>query len=144
MKAKLLNERGEKIFALIFSSGDEVMASLLQFAKEHHLDAAHFTAIGGLSDVILGYFDRERKNYKKIPLQEQVEVLSLLGDIALKEDGTPLVHAHIVVGDINGLAHGGHLLEAHVWPTLELVLQETPAHLRRRHDAESGLALISL
>jgi predicted DNA-binding protein with PD1-like motif len=144
MKARLLNEQGEKTYILIFERGDEVAATLLNFAKEKGLAAAHFTAIGGFSDVILGYFSRERKEYQKIPLQEQVEVLSLIGDIALKEDGSPQVHAHVIVGDAKGLAHGGHLIEAHVWPTLELVLEEAPAHLRRRSDPESGLALISL
>ncbi len=144
MKARLINERGEKTYVLIFEQGDEVVAVLLKFAKEKSLAAAHFTAIGGFSDVILGYFSRERKQYQKIPLQEQVEVLSLVGDIALKEDGTPQVHAHVIVGDANGLARGGHLMEAHVWPTLELILEESPAHLRRRSDPESGLALISL
>lgn len=144
MKARLINEQGEKTYVLIFERGDEVVATLLKFAKEKSLAAAHFTAIGGFSDVILGYFSRERKQYQKIPLQEQVEVLSLVGDIALKEDGTPQVHAHVIVGDSNGLARGGHLMEAHVWPTLELILEESPAHLRRRSDPESGLALISL
>jgi uncharacterized protein len=144
MKARLLNDQGEKTYVLIFDRGDEVIATLLQFAMQNGLAAAHFTAIGGFSDVILGYFERERKAYKKIPLHEQVEVLSLIGDIALKEDGTPQIHAHVVLGDANGLAHGGHIMEAHVWPTLELVLEESPAHLRRRSDPGSGLALIAL
>jgi uncharacterized protein len=144
LKARLINEQGEKTYVLIFERGDEVAATLLKFAKEKNLTAAHFTAIGGFSDVILGYFSRERKQYQKIPLDEQVEVLSLVGDIALKEDGTPQVHAHVIVGDANGLARGGHLMEAHVWPTLELILEESPAHLRRRSDPESSLALISL
>ena len=144
MRARLINEQGEKTYALIFERGDEVAATLLKFAKEKSLTAAHFTAIGGFSDVILGYFSRERKQYQKIPLHEQVEVLSLVGDIALKEDGTPQVHSHVIVGDANGFARGGHLMEAHVWPTLELILEESPAHLRRRSDPESSLALISL
>jgi predicted DNA-binding protein with PD1-like motif len=142
MKARLINEQGEKTYVLIFDRGDEVAATLLNFAKEKGLAAAHFTAIGGFSDVTLGYFSRERKEYQKIPLEEQVEVLSLIGDIALKEDGTPQVHAHVIVGDAKGFTRGGHLMAAHVWPTLELVLEESPAHLRRHSDPESGLALI--
>jgi predicted DNA-binding protein with PD1-like motif len=144
MKTKLLSRQGEETFILVFEHGDEVIASLQQFAKQQNITAAHFTALGGLSDITLGYFDRERKNYKHIPLQEQVEVLSLIGDIALKEDGTQQIHAHVVVGDANGLAHGGHIIEAHVWPTLELILEKAPAHLQRRSDPESGLALISI
>jgi uncharacterized protein len=143
MKAKLIDERGQKTFAVIFDKGDEFMSELTSFAKKNDLDASHFTAIGAFRDVMLGYFDREKKKYLEIPIVEQVEVLSLVGDIALK-DNTPQVHAHVVLGKADGTAHGGHILEAHVWPTLEVVLMESPKHLTRTTDAETGLALIDL
>jgi uncharacterized protein len=133
----------QNTFALIFDKGDEFMSGLTSFAKEKNLGGSHFTAIGAFRSVMLGYFDRHKKDYKKIPIEEQVEVLSLVGDIALK-DGAPQVHAHVVVGKSDGTAHGGHILEARVWPTLEVVLTESPKHLRRQFDAESGLALIDL
>jgi len=143
MKAKLIHEEGEQTYALVFDTGDEAMAGMLAFAKQHGLAASHFTGIGAFSDVTLGYFDWERKDYRRIPLREQVEVLSLIGDITL--DGRePKVHAHVVVGRSDGTAYGGHLLEAHVRPTLEVVLVESPKHLRRTLDAETGLALIDL
>ena len=141
MKSTLLDATGPRTWVLIFDKGDEPVAGLTAFAKAQKLGAAHFTAIGAFSDVTLGYFDRAKRDYKKIPLHEQVEVLSLLGDIAL-DNGEPKVHAHVVVGRADGEARGGHLLEAHVWPTLEVVLVESPRHLRKRHDAETGLALI--
>jgi predicted DNA-binding protein with PD1-like motif len=126
VKAKLLHEQqGEKTFALIFDTGDEVVAGLLDFARSQHLDGSHFTALGAFSDVVVGYFDWKRKEYKRIPLCEQVEVLALVGNIALNK-GEPKVHAHVVVGKADGTAHGGHLLEAHVRPTLEVVLVESP------------------
>jgi hypothetical protein len=143
MKAKLLHENGERTYALVFEKGDTVLPELEAFASEHGITAARFTAIGAFSDVTLGYFDRDRKDYLEIPLQEQVEALSLLGDIA-DEDGKPKVHAHVVVGLRDGRTRGGHLLEAHVWPTLEVILDESPEHLRKRSDAETGLALIEL
>jgi predicted DNA-binding protein with PD1-like motif len=142
MKAKQLDDR--KTFVLIFDTGDEVASGLAEFVRGREIGAAHFTAIGALKDVTLGYFNWEKKDYQKIPLREQVEVLSLVGDVALGEDGKPSVHAHIVVGRSDGTAHGGHLLEAHVRPTLELTLVQSPAHLQKRHDPESGLALIRL
>ena len=141
MKATLLDATGARTWALIFDKGDEPVAGLTAFAKAQKLGAAHFTAIGAFSDVTLGYFDRAKRDYKKIPLHEQVEVLSLIGDVAL-DKGEPKVHAHVVVGRADGEARGGHLLEAHVWPTLEVVLVESPRHLRKRHDPETGLALI--
>ena len=85
-----------------------------------------------------------RKEYEKIPIEEQVEVLSLVGDIASKGDGEPQVHAHVVLGRSDGMTRGGHLLEAYVRPTLEVVLVESPEHLRREWDEEVGLALIRL
>jgi uncharacterized protein len=143
MKAKLIHEEGEQTFAVVFATGDEAMTGLLAFAKQQGLAASRFTGIGAFSDVTLGYFDWERKDYKRIPLREQLEVLSLVGDVTLDE-GEPKVHAHVVVGKADGTAHGGHLLEAHVRPTLEVLLVESPKHLRRTHDAETGLALIDL
>jgi uncharacterized protein len=143
MKARLINDDSEKTFILIFEKGDEVMKELSKFAKQNELAASRFTAIGAFSDLILGYFDWEKKGYKKIPLQEQVEVLSLVGNITLKGD-EPKVHAHVVVGKSDGRAYGGHLLEAHVRPTLEVVITESPKHLQRKIDEETGLSLIDL
>lgn len=142
VKAKLIHDDGEKTFAIVFDKGDEVAGGLLAFAKEHDLSASHFTAIGAFERVTLGFFERELKDYKRITIGEQVEVLSLVGDIAL-DGGEPKVHAHVVVGKADGTAHGGHLLEARVWPTLEVILVESPRHLRRKLDKETGLALIS-
>ena len=145
MQSRQIGEsHGELTFVLIFQSGDEVMSELQKFAETKELDAAHFTAIGAFSDAVIAWFDWESKEYKKIPVRQQVEVLMLSGDIALKEDGSRQVHAHVVLGTSDGSARGGHLIEAHVRPTLELILTESPAHLRRRMDEKSGLALIHL
>jgi uncharacterized protein len=143
MKFKLINESGEKTFAVIFDKGDEVIGALRQFATEQRLLSSHFTAIGALSDVVLGFFDTGKKEYKRIPIAEQVEVLSVTGDITFQDSG-PQIHAHIVIGKADGAAYGGHLIEGHVFPTLELILVESPKYLRRRLDDETGLALIDL
>lgn len=141
MRHKLITDAKEKTYALIFDSGDEVMSLLQRFCAEQGLDAARFTAIGAFSSATLGYFDWNRKDYEEIPIDEQVEVLSLLGDVAL-HDSKPQVHAHVVVGKRDGSAHGGHLLRALVRPTLEVLLTEAPGYLKRRIDRESGLPLI--
>jgi predicted DNA-binding protein with PD1-like motif len=143
MKAKLLDATGEKTFVLIFETGDRVAAELTHFAKREQLGAAHFTAIGAFQELTLGYFDWETKQYQQIPVREQVEVLSLAGNLALHDD-EPKLHAHVVVGKRDGTAHGGHLIEATVRPTLEVILAESPRRLERRHDPQSGLALIKL
>lgn len=143
MKSRLLQVKSPRTYAIVFDKGEEFLSSLTAFAVDQKLQGSYFTAIGAFCDVILGYFDGERKDYKQIPLKEQVEVLALVGNIALNGD-KPKVHAHVVVGTSEGLARGGHILEAHIWPTLEVVLEEEPEHLQRRTDPETGLALIAL
>ncbi len=144
MKDKLIYDHfGEKVYALIFDKGDEFIEGLTRFANEKGLGGSHLTAIGAFSDAVLGYFDRGTKEYQKIPVGEQTEVLSLVGDIAFEEDN-PKVHAHVVLGKSDGTAHGGHILQAHVWPTLEVIVSESPRHLQRFYDPESGLALIKV
>lgn len=143
MKSKLIHDGPQRSFAVIMDKGDETSECLLAFAKEHKLSASEFTGLGAFDRVVLGYFDRQKKDYVKIPIEEQVEVLALAGNIALS-DGEPKLHPHVVVGKRDGTAHGGHLLEGRVWPTLEVIVTESPAHLRRRSDPETGLALIDL
>ena len=141
MKSKLIHER-PRTYLLVFETGDEIASILKQFAINEHLSGSSFKAIGALSDAKVGWFNWETKKYETAAdIHEQVEVLSLIGDIALN-NGKPEVHAHMVVGKRDGTAHGGHLQEAHVRPTLELVLTESPAELQKRHDPESGLPLI--
>jgi uncharacterized protein len=130
MKSKLLDATGQKTFALVFDKGDEVVGELTRFATSERLGAAHFTAIGAFSEVTLGYFERARKEYKRMAVAEQVEVLSLIGDIAVDKTDAPKVHAHVVVGLSDGQTRGGHLLAARVWPTLEVILVESPVFLR--------------
>jgi len=134
---------GGAVWALVFERGDEAIAGLTAFAREHGLTGSQLTAIGAFSDVTLGYFERTSREYRRIRLEEQVEVLSLVGDIAL-ENGQPKVHAHVVIGRADATVRGGHLLEGHVWPTLEVIIRETPAELRKTHRPDIGLALINL
>jgi uncharacterized protein len=100
MKETLLHEQGEKTFAWS-STRATVVSGLTRFAERQRLSAGHLTAIGAFSEAVLGYFDRERKDYARIPVREQVEVLSLIGDVALK-DGKPSLHAHVVWGEPTG------------------------------------------
>jgi predicted DNA-binding protein with PD1-like motif len=143
MQSKLIHDAPQRTFVVVLDTGEEVLECLLEFAQEHRLSAAEFSGLGALSDCVLGYFDWQKKDYQRIPLAEQVEVLNLTGNVALSEGG-PKLHPHIVVGKADGSAHGGHLLEGHVRPTLEVVVTESPAHLQRRSDPETGLPLLSL
>jgi uncharacterized protein len=142
MKAALLHEiDGLRTIALVLEHGEEAVAAMAAFAVEHRLGASHFTAVGAFSRAVVAYFEWPQKRYRHIPIDEQVEVLSLVGDIVIERD-RPKVHGHAVLGRSDAGACGGHLIEGHVRPTLEIVVTETPRHLRRRFDPESKLALI--
>jgi predicted DNA-binding protein with PD1-like motif len=133
---------GRRVFAVILETGEVVMESLQRFAEAERLTAAQITGIGAFSEAGLRYFDWERKEYLPIPVKEQVEVASLLGDVAMSPEGKPALHVHLVLGRRDGTALAGHLAEARVRPTLELIVTESPAHLQKALDPESGLALI--
>lgn len=143
MRVKLLHEAGERVFAVIFETGEDPVAGLTRLARDRNLSASSFTAIGAFSEATLGYFDWETKDYERIAVAEQVEVLALIGDIAVQGEEKKL-HAHVVLGRRDGSACGGHLLSAKVRPTLEVILTESPSYLRRVHDPASGLALIRI
>jgi uncharacterized protein len=144
MQSKLLHqENGKRTFAVILQKGDEAMSCLQEFAVRERLGASQITAIGALSGARLAFFDWDTKKYLLIPVEEQVEVASLVGDIAVGPDRKSSVHVHAVLGRRDGTALAGHLQEGRVRPTLEIIVTESPAHLCKVKDEESGLALIS-
>jgi predicted DNA-binding protein with PD1-like motif len=139
---RLHGDGGQETFVIILETGDEAMDCLVRFAGEEQLDAASFKAIGAFERATLAFFDWERKEYLPIPVEEQTEVASLTGDIALGPDGKPVVHVHAVLGKRDGSAVAGHLQKGFVRPTLEIVLTENRGPLRKQVDPESGVALI--
>jgi uncharacterized protein len=130
-----------KQYAVIFYQGDEAFSGLLEFADKYHVTSAHFTAIGALNRATLGWFDPQRKMYKKIPINGQHEVIGMSGDIALFQ-GKPVVHTHMVVGGPDGTTRAGHVLEAYVSPTLEVMVTVDPTTMRKRLDPATDLTLI--
>ena len=144
MKSKVLFEENRlKTFVLVFDRNDDVVPLLLQFAEDNRLSSARFSGIGGFQSVRVGYYDPDARDYQPIDINQQVELLSLVGNLARK-DGKPALHAHVLVAKRDGSAHGGHLLEGRVWPTMEIMLVETPAQLQRTMDQVTGLPLLDL
>jgi len=141
---KIAEDDGLATYALIFADGDEAAAELLRFAKETGVNGASITGVGAASSATVGWFDFAAKAYEPNRVDEQVEVLSLLGDIASLEDGSPQVHAHVTLAKRGGAAIGGHLMELHVAPTLELIVTESPTHLRKRSIPGLPVATIRL
>jgi predicted DNA-binding protein with PD1-like motif len=139
---ELFDDNGLRTYLLVMDKGDEAFSEITEFAKANDVNAASLTAIGACTSATLAYFDPEKGDYVSRKFIEQMEIASMIGDIA-DDDGKPALHAHIVLGRRNYSALAGHLQEIHVFPTMEVVLTETPAHLRKRLDKATGLTLIS-
>jgi len=145
MRVRLIaeNSGGEKTLAVIFAKGDEILSGLTEFAGREEITAGHFTAIGALHSARFGWFDPSRKAYRDIPIDQQVELISLVGDVGLV-NGTPQIHAHGAVGFPDGQMRGGHLLQAIAWPTVEVFFTAYPTILIKRQDYETNLFLFDL
>jgi predicted DNA-binding protein with PD1-like motif len=143
MQVKQIRTDGVRQFVVVLDTDEEAVDCLLRFARENGVSGGELTGLGAFRDVVLGFFDTQAREYERIRLDEQVEVVTLVGNFATK-DGEPKLHGHVVVSKRDGTAWGGHLLEAHVRPTLEVVVTEVPASLRRKTDPETGLPLLSL
>ena len=143
MKYKVVEDADVVTYVVVCDPGDEAVAALTQFARAEDLEAASIAAVGAFEHAVVGWFDRAAKDYRRIAVDEQCEVLSLLGDVAEGQDG-PILHMHTVLGLSDGTTRGGHLLEGKVFPTLEVVVTETPAQLRKVMRPDIGVALIDL
>ncbi len=142
VKVKLLSRNGTvKTYAIIFAKGDEVLSGLTEFAQKYKVTSAHFTAIGDATSARVGWYDKSRKMFKVISINEPAEITSLVGDIAINE-GKPVVHAHINLADKDGMVHGGHLLQAFIFPTLEVMLTVEPAPMYKKLNPEAGASVI--
>jgi predicted DNA-binding protein with PD1-like motif len=141
---KVAGDAGAETRVIILGSGEEAFASLTKFANDAKVTAASLTAIGAFEKATVGWFDFDKKSYKRIEIDEQCEVLSAIGDVAVDDNSKASIHVHVVLGLSDGSTRGGHLLEGKVRPTLEVVMTDTPMKLRRRRRPDIGVALIDL
>jgi predicted DNA-binding protein with PD1-like motif len=144
MQSRLVAGNPAHVHVIILDSGEEAFAALTKFANDEKLSAASLTAIGAFERATIGWFDLGSKSYRKIEVNEQCEVLSAIGDVAIGDDGKASLHIHVVLGLSDGSTRGGHFLSGIVRPTLEVVLTEAPSRLRRRRRPDLGIALVDL
>ena len=133
-----------RIWLLVFDAGDAVLEGLLSFASETDVRTSRVNGIGAFSECSIAFFDRDSRAYEEIPVSEQVEVLSLLGNITLGPEGRHRLHVHVTLGRRDGSTLGGHFLDGRVWPTLEVFVTETTGTIARAVDEDSGLPLCTL
>lgn len=145
MKSKLVaGASDERTFVLVLDPGDEAVAAITRFARDKGVGGASVTALGAFERAKVGWFDLAAREYRPIPIDQQCEVLSIIGDVATGDDGQASLHLHAVLGLSDGTTRGGHLLHGIVRPTLEVIIVETAAELRRKKRPELGIALIDL
>ena len=143
MKSKVVEDADVVTYVVVCDQGDQAVAILQQFAQDEDLEASRITGVGGFERATVGWFDRAAKRFRHIQIDEPTEVLSLIGDIAESPDG-PSLNLHVVLGLSDGTTRGGHLIAGHVFPTLEVIITEAPAELRRVMRPDLGVALIDL
>jgi predicted DNA-binding protein with PD1-like motif len=143
MRSRQIATDNQLTHVIVGEAGEDAVKVITRFALEHRVSAAQVTAVGAFARATVGWFDRQAKDYRRIHIAEQVEVLSLIGDIATDHD-KPVAHLHVVLGRSDGTVCGGHLLAADIWPTLEVIVNETHYQLRKTSRPEIGLALIDL
>jgi uncharacterized protein len=143
MRTYATSAAGQRVLVVVLDKGDEAIGCLSDAVRRHRITAAQVTAVGAFREAELGFFDTQKMDYERIPVDEQAEVLTLLGDVA-EQEGEPALHLHAVLGRRDGSTVGGHLLRGEVWPTLEVIVTEVPAELAKHRDPQTGLALIRL
>ena len=123
--------------------GEEIVASLKKLAQQEQITLAMVQGLGAINDLTVGVFDTESKEYKANHFTGAFEMLSLTGTSDTM-DGAIYSHYHIAVGDKDGHAWGGHLNEAFISATAELILTLLPGKIDRFKDGEIGLNLWKL
>jgi predicted DNA-binding protein with PD1-like motif len=139
-KWKLISSGKERTYLVVFGKNDDIIAGLYRFIEATQLQGGHFTAIGAVGAVALGFFNPEDHTYEITRVEKQSEVSSLVGNIGLK-NGKPVVHAHGVFSLNQGACVAGHVFYASAWPTVEMTVTECQNAPIRHHDDESGLWL---
>jgi uncharacterized protein len=148
MRTKQIAGGATTTYVAVLDPGEEAFSALSDWAAQEQISAAQVTAVGAFHGATLGWFDRAARDYRRVQVRQQCEVLSLIGHIAREVDGDgpgqPQPHLHAVLGLHDGTTRGGHLLAGRVWPTLEVIIREAPAELCKTYRPEVGLALIDL
>lgn len=140
MRVRKLGER----YLIRLEPEEEALTALRAWAQNEDVGCAALWAIGAMRRATVGHFDPTARTYHRIQVEEQVEVLSLMGNVARAADGTPIVHVHVVLSRPDGSTVGGHLMEGIVFPMLEVIALVCPDPLFRRPDPTTGLTIWDL
>ena len=117
--------KGGRTYRINLTKGDEIMSGLVEFAQKYKIRNGHFVAVGALDKGMFGWTDVERgMGQKKIELNQEAEIVSLIGSISVNNQGQSNVHAHGAVALSDGSVKAGHWWEAHVSIIAEIFVTE--------------------
>jgi predicted DNA-binding protein with PD1-like motif len=131
------------VWVIILHTGDKIIESLTGFVKENGIKSGHFSAIGAVSRAEIAHFSFQEKKYSYKEFNQSLEILGIWGSVSYK-DNDIVVHAHITLSDEEMHAFGGHLKEATVSATCEIMFTELGQKILRKPNPELGLNLIDL
>ncbi len=135
--------QAEKTIIAKLEPGEDILNTIMALAAEHKIQSGQVSFIGAIAKARLGYFDRATSEYQEITIDRDLEVVSGMGNIAVLDDGSVVVHAHLVVADDEGICYGGHLMKGcEVSVTIELLMTQFDGSLQRGKDEATGLNLI--
>ncbi len=137
--AKLENNK----YLLRLEKGEKLQSTIASFCKEKHIQNSTISAIGSLENPTLAHYFVNTKKYTEKTLNGIYELTSLTGTSGLFE-GKPLVHIHVSLSDEEMKGFGGHLVEAFVSATVEVILESSETHYTKSFDETIGLKLWDL
>lgn len=138
---KNFGESTTKTHIIALTEGEDIIQIMIDFCAAKNIKAGFFQGIGAVSGVILLHYNIKSKRYRTEIFNEPMEIVSLQGIIAQKE-GHPNIHCHGAFADVAMRVYGGHVKEAIVSVTGEIVIRESDHNIRREPDERTGLNLL--
>jgi len=133
--------RFNDIYVLRLDKGDEIITSLLHLCQKEDISLGTVTGLGAVDHVLAGIYNLKEKSYHQNEFKGEKEIVSLTGSITRK-DGDVYLHIHIAVSGEDGSVVGGHLNEARISATSEIIISKFVGKVERKYDCVIGLNLL--
>ena len=137
---KIILEEKDK-YIIRFDKGEELISGLIEFCQAKKIKAGFFIALGATSQVVLSYYHLDKKEYQEKKIDEDLEIVSLSGNVAEME-GKIIIHSHGIFADSQMRTYGGHLNKLVVSGTGEVLLDVFQGKIERQYSQEIGLNLM--
>lgn len=131
------------LWVIVLKKGEKLIEKLKEFLEKENIKSGYLSGIGAVSSVELAHYNLQEKRYTTKKFDEPLEIVSLLGNVAMKEE-EKIIHCHIAVGTNKMNLYGGHLIEASVAATCEIVFNEFEVPVNKKKDPNTGLNLITI